>query len=86
MKVMSVQKQQLLKEIEELPEEFSGKVIDYIEYLKYTSISNKAPESLVIKDEKDLVEKLRQGMEDTDNGKVCSIDEAFEEVEEILAN
>ena len=60
-------------------------VIDYIEYLKF-SYMTKAPDDLIIKDDKDLLEKLKKGMEDTDNGKVCSVEEAYEEVKGILAN
>ena len=30
--------------------------------------------------------KLKKGMEDTANGKVCSVEEAYEEVKEILAD
>ena len=75
----------LYNEIENLPEELSNKVIDYIEYLKFSYIT-KAPEDLIIKDDKDLLEKLKKGMEDTNNGKVCSIEEAFEEIKEVLAN
>jgi hypothetical protein len=36
------------------------------------------------KDKKDLRKKLLKGIKDTDNGNVCTIDEAFSEVEAIL--
>ena len=49
-------------------------------------MTNQVPNSLIIKDNKDLLEKLKKGMEDTDNGKVCSVEEAYEEVKGILAN
>ena len=49
-------------------------------------MTNKAPDSLIIKDDKDLLKKLKKGMEDTNNGKVCSVEEAYEEIKEILAN
>ena len=68
-----------------IPEELSNKVVDYIEYLKF-SYMTKAPDDLIIKDDKDLLGKLKKGMEDTNNGKVCSIEEAYEEVKGILAN
>lgn len=84
--LISIPKQELYRVIETLPEELSSKVIDYIEYLKFVSITNTAPDNLIVKNDKDLVEKLKVGMEDTNNGNVCPIDEAFEEVEEILAN
>ena len=82
---MTMKQKKLYNEIENLPEELSNKVIDYIEYLKFYYIT-KAPEELIIKDDKDLLEKLKKGMEDTNNGKVCSIEEAFEEIKEVLAN
>lgn len=47
---------------------------------------NTVPTDLVIKDHRDLIEKLEIGMKDTDNMNVCSIEEAFAEIEEILAN
>lgn len=40
----------------------------------------KAPDDLIIMDDKDLLKKLKKGMEDINNKKVCSVDEAFEEV------
>ncbi len=83
---MSIQKQELYSIIQSLPEELSVKVIDYIEYLKFVYATNKAPDNLVIKNKEDLIQKLEEGMKDTDNGKVCSVDEAFVEVNEILAN
>ncbi|MCI9274644.1 MAG: hypothetical protein HFJ24_00955 [Clostridia bacterium] len=83
---MSIQKQKLIETIEELPEELANKVIDYMEYIKFMYVIDKAPRDIVIKDKNDLIRKLEEGMEDTDSGKVCSIEEAFEEVTEILNN
>ena len=82
---MTTKQKELYDVIESLPEELSTKVIDYIEYLKF-SYMTKAPEDLIIKDDKDLLKKLKKGMEDTTNGKVCSAEEAYEEVKEILAD
>ena len=82
---MTTKQKELYNVIESLPEELSNKVADYIEYLKF-SYMIKAPENLIIKDDKELLKKLKKGMEDTNNGKVCSVEEAFEEVKEILAN
>ena len=82
---MTTKQKELYNVIESLPEELSNKVADYIEYLKF-SYMTKAPENLIIKDDKELLKKLKKGMEDTNNGKVCSEEEAFEEVKEILAN
>ena len=46
-------------------------------------MTNQALDSLIIKDNKDLLDKLRKG---TNNGKVCSIEEAYKEVKKILTN
>ena len=82
---MTMKQKELYNVIESLPEELSNKVVDYIEYLKF-SYMTKAPDDLIIKDDKDLLGKLKKGMEDTNNGKVCSIEEAYGEVKGILAN
>ncbi len=82
---MTMKQKELYNVIESLPEELANKVIDYIEYLKFSYMA-KAQDDLIIKDDKDLLEKLKKGMEDTDNGKVCSVEEAYEEVKGILAN
>ena len=82
---MTIKKQKLYDIIETLPEELSNKVIEFIEYLKYTDVVNNGPQDLTIKDKKDLRKKLEEGIKDTDNGKVCSVDEAFSEIETILA-
>ena len=36
---MSIEKQELLKSIETLPEELASKVIDYMEYVKFMYIT-----------------------------------------------
>lgn len=82
---MTVKQQELYNVIESLPEELSNKVVDYIEYLKFTYSISKAPENLIIKDDKDLLTKLQKGKKDADEGKVCSVEETFEEVQEILS-
>ena len=83
---MTMKQKELYNVIESLPEELSNKVVDYIEYLKFSYMTNKAPDNLIIKDDKDLLNKLKKGMKDTESGKVCSVEEAFEEVNKILEN
>ncbi len=83
---MSTQKKELINIIEELPEELDSKVIDYVEYLKFMYTINKAPNNLIIKDMDDLIKKLQEGIKDVENGRVCSIEEAFAESKEILEN
>lgn len=47
-------------------------------------MTNQAPDSLIIKDNKDLFDKLKKGIEYTNNGKVYSIEKAYKEVKKIL--
>ena len=82
---MTVKQQELFDIIQTLPEDFLNKTIEYIEYLKYSYIVNNAPKNLIIKDRVDLRNKLEEGIKDTESGKVCSIDEAFSEIDTILA-
>ena len=82
---MTAKNKELYNIIETLPEELSNKVLEYIDYLKYTEIINKVPEHLVIKNKKDLRKKLEEGIKDSENGNVWSLDEAFEEIETALA-
>ena len=83
---MTVKKQELYNVIEKLPEELSIKVLDYIEYLKFSNATNNAPKELVVKDKKDLRKKLEEGIKDFENGNVCSLEQAYSEVQEILAD
>ena len=83
---MTAKKQELCNIVETLPDELSSKVIDYIEYLKFTSIMEQSPEELIIKDKNDLRKKLEEGIKDSDNGRVCSIDDAFDEIKEMLVD
>ena len=79
---MRMKQKELYNVIENLPGELSNKFVDYIEYLKFSYRINIAPDDLF----KDLLNKLKKGMEDIENGKVCTVEEAFEEVKGILEN
>ena len=84
---MLTQQQAVSNIMDVLPEEVAGKILDYAEYIKvsYTMEVADAPENLVIRSKEDLIEKLEKGMESTKAGRVCSVEEAFAEVDEILA-
>ena len=56
---MTAKNKELYNIIKTLPEELSNKVLEYIEYLKYSEIMNTAPESVIIKDKKDLRQKIK---------------------------
>ena len=85
---MSTQKQVLYNAIETLPEELSEKIIDYIEYVKFSYVMDESniPEELVVRSKEDLVEKLKAGEKDIETGNVHSVDEVFASLEEMLAD
>lgn len=80
---MSSEKQRLYDEIDTLPNSLTNKVIDYIEYLKFSYADNKAPEELEIKSKKDLKDKLQEGLDDIKAGRVYSVEEVFTELDKI---
>ena len=49
---MTVKEQELYNVIRGLPDELSIKVLDYIEYLKFSNATNNAPKELIVKDKK----------------------------------
>lgn len=83
---MTVKEQELYNVIRGLPDELSIKVLDYIEYLKFSNATNNAPKELIVKDKKDLRKKLEEGMKDFESGNVCSLEQAHAEVQKILAD
>ena len=80
---MSKEKQKLYNEIETLPEELTNQVINFIEYLKLSYIDKEAPDSVTIKSKKDLKEKLQKGLDDINENRVITLDEAFAEIDSI---
>lgn len=82
---MTAFKKELYKTINALPEELLSKVIDYMKYLEFSYVTNNAPSELIIENEEDLNEKLNEGIEDLKNGKVCTLEDAYSEIEQILS-
>lgn len=80
---MYTKKQELYNEIETLPEELTNQVIDFVEYLKLSYIDVGAPDSIIIKNKKDLKEKLQKGLDDIKADKVYSLEKVFAEIDEI---
>ena len=80
---MSIEKQKLYSEIETLPEELTNQVINFIEYLKLSYIDTEAPDSVTIKNKKDLKEKLQKGLDDIKANRVVSLGEAFAKIDNI---
>lgn len=83
---MTMKQKELYNVIERLPDNLLNKAIDYIEYLKFSELTNQIPEEITVKDENDLIEKLEKGVKATENGEVCSVDEAFDKIEKILVS
>jgi len=81
---MSIEKQRVIETLENLPEELTNKIIDYIEYLKFEYVNSKAPENLIIKNEEDLKNKLLAGLDDIENGRVYTLEQVFDELQMIL--
>lgn len=85
-KIMTMKQKELYNVIERLPDNLLTKAMDYIEYLKFSELTNQIPEEITVKDENDLIEKLEKGVKATENGEVCSVDEAFDKIEKILVS
>jgi len=83
---MLTQKQELYNAIETLPDELSDKIIDYIEYVKFSYIltHDNIPERLVIKDKEDLIQKLKKGERDIEMGNVSPAKEVFARLDVML--
>lgn len=77
---MTNKQKELYNIMGKLPEELLIKVLDYIEYLKFSNAINNAPKELIVKDKNELIEKLKEGIKATENGQVCSIDEVFDKL------
>ena len=75
--ILTTRKQEICNIIETLPEELANKVIDYIEYLKFTVVTSH---------EDDLREKLQKGIEASDSGKAHSVEGVFDKIDKILVN
>ena len=82
---MTAFKKELYNTINALPEELLSKVIDYMKYLEFSYVTNNAPSELIIENEEDLNEKINEGIEDLKNGKVCTLEDAYSEIEQILS-
>lgn len=82
---MTISQRELVTMIETLPEELSNKVIDYIDYLKFVSLTDIAPEHLIVKSKQDLRKKLEVGIKDSDSGNTFSSEEVFSEIDALLA-
>ena len=50
------------------------------------NVIEKLSEELIIKDKEDLKKKLEEGIKDFENGRVCSLEEVYLEVQEVLKN
>lgn len=81
---MTTKQKELYNTIIALPDELISKVTDYIEYLKFSMSEPQAPYEVIVKDEDDLVRKLEKGIQASESGEVYSVDEVFEDIENML--
>ena len=63
---MSEQQKLLVDTAIKLPDDAIKKILDYIVSLGFNLAEIDAPEHLIIKDKKELIEKLEEGMNDPD--------------------
>ncbi len=82
---MSEKQLELYNTISKLPDSLYDKVMDYIKYLEFSIEAIGAPEELKIKSKEDLIEKLAEGIKDTDKENWVDFDDVFNEVDKILA-
>lgn len=81
---MSEKQLELYNIISKLPDSLYEKVMDYIQYLEFSIEDIGAPERVVIKSKEDLIEKLKEGIIDTDNGDLYDFEEVFDELDKII--
>jgi len=82
---MTAKNQELYNIIATLPDNISDKVLEYIDYLRFSEMTNLSIEELEIKSKSDLRKKLQEGEDDIKNGRIVSLDEAFDEIDKMLA-
>lgn len=80
---MSTEKKILLNEIENLPDELTNQVIDFVNYLKISYVDIEGPDELNIKSKKDLKEKLQKGIDDIKDGRTYTLKETFDMIENL---
>lgn len=82
---MSEKQSELYNTISKLPDSLYEKVMDYIQYLEFSLEDIGASENLIIKSKEDLIEKLAEGIKDSDKGNLVDFDEVFDELDGIIA-
>ena len=82
---MSEKQSELYNTISKLPDSLYEKVMDYIQYLEFSLEDIGASENLIIKSKEDLIEKLAEGIKDSDKGNLVDFDKVFDELDGIIA-
>ena len=80
---MSTEKKILLDEIENMPDELTNQVMDFVNYLKMSYVDIEGPDELNIKSKKDLNEKLQKGLNDIKNGRTYTLEETFDMIDNL---
>ena len=81
---MTAKQKELCDIVETLSDDISCKVIDYIEFLQYTSIMKEIPETLLINNKEDLRRMIKEGIKASEENEVYSADDVFNEIESKL--
>ena len=82
---MTSTKKELYDTINLIPDSIAKELLNYADYLTSKYIEETMPEELIIKDNEDLKKKLNERIKKIDSGKakMLTIDEAFEEIDNL---
>ena len=82
---MTSTKKELYDTINLIPDSIAKELLNYADYLTSKYIEETMPEELIIKDSEDLKKKLNERIKKIDSGKakMLTIDEAFEEIDNL---
>lgn len=82
---MTATKQKLYNTIKLIPDSVAKELLNYADYLTSKYIEKTMPKELIIKNREDLKKKLseRIGKIESGKAKMCTIDEAFDEIDSV---
>lgn len=82
---MTATKQELYNTIDLIPDSIAKELLSYADYLTSKYIEETTTDELIIKDNEDLKKKFSERIEKFESGKakMLTIDEAFEEIDNL---
>lgn len=83
MKDTVADKKILHEKIDALPSELTGEVMRYVEFLEFSYEDLGAPESVEIRSKKELEEKLQEGLDDIEAGRMRPWSEVYTDLQRI---